>query len=196
MSRRDQQFFPPQPERQRGAVLVVSLLLLLVMTILALGASQTTRIQERMAGNTRDYDLAFQSAEAALRTAERLIDDPALTAAPLPCSSGRCRVYELNVIPDDYADRPRSWWDANAWSYSPDNAWNPTAGEATLGAGGLELRDPQFFIEELEEVPDSLTIPPTGPPPSRIYYRITSRAEGGTQSAQVLLQSTFARRFN
>jgi Tfp pilus assembly protein PilX len=29
-----------------------------------------------------------------------------------------------------------------------------------------------------------------------MFYRITSRAEGGTQTAQVVLQSTFARRFN
>ena len=180
---------------QRGAVLVVSLLLLLVMTVLALSASQATRMQERMAGNTRDYDLAFQSAEAALRTAERLIDDTALTSAPFPCSSGRCRVFELNVVPDDTAYRPVSWWDANAWSYASDNTWNPTPGSGISGTG-LARRDPQFFVEEVEEVADSLTIPPTGPPPSRIFYRITSSAQGGTDTAQVVLQSTFARRFN
>src|SRR5262245_18937624 len=84
---------------QGGAVLVVSLLLLLVMTVLALGASQATRMQERMAGNARDYDLAFQSAESGLRTCERLINAPTLTSAPFPCSSGRCQVFELNVVP-------------------------------------------------------------------------------------------------
>jgi type IV pilus assembly protein PilX len=187
--------------RQRGAALIVGLLLLLVMTVLALGASQATRMQERMAGNTRDYDLAFQSAEAALRTAERLIDDPALTSAPFPCSSGRCRVFELNVVPDDAGYRPVSWWDANAWSYASGNTWNSTPGSRISGTGlisGTDLagRDPQFVIEEVEEVSDSLTIPPTGPPPSRIFYRITSSAQGGTTTAQVVLQSTFARRFN
>jgi Tfp pilus assembly protein PilX len=55
--------------------------------------------------------------------------------------------------------------------------------------------DPQFVVEEIEEVPDSLSVPPTGPPPSRIYYRVTSAAQGGTDQALVVLQSTFARRF-
>ncbi|MET0661440.1 MAG: PilX N-terminal domain-containing pilus assembly protein, partial [Steroidobacteraceae bacterium] len=39
----------PVVRDQRGAVLIVSLLLLLVMTILALGASQATRMDEKMA---------------------------------------------------------------------------------------------------------------------------------------------------
>jgi type IV pilus assembly protein PilX len=181
---------------QRGAVLVVSLLLLLVMSVLALGASQATRMQERMAGNSRDYDLAFQSAEAGLRKAERLIDDPALGAAPIPCSSGRCEVFELNVLPSDIAYRsPEDWWDANAWNYSTDNLWTSSDAGAMSGTG-LAHRDPQYVVEEVEEVPDSLTIPPSGPPASRIYYRITSAAQGGTDRAVVVLQSTFARRFN
>lgn len=184
------------PASQAGAVLVVSLLLLLVMTVLALGASQATRMQERMAGNARDYDLAFQSAEAGLRKAERLIDDPALSAAPFACSSGRCQVFELGIVPGDVAYRSAAaWWNANAWNYSADNLWT-ASGSGQMSGAGLARRDPQYVVEEVEEVPDSLTIPPTGPPPSRIYYRITSSAEGGTNRTVVALQSTFARRFN
>lgn len=184
------------PATQRGAVLVVSLLLLLVMSVLALGASQATRLQERMAGNSRDYDLAFQSAEAGLRKAERIIDDPALSAAPIPCTSGRCQVFELNIVPADIAYRsPAVWWNANAWTYSTNNTWT-TANMGQMSGTGIAHTDPQYVVEEVEEVPDSLTIPPTGPPASRIYYRITSAAQGGTDRAVVVLQSTFARRFN
>jgi type IV pilus assembly protein PilX len=181
--------------RQQGAVLVVSLLLLLVMTVLALGASQATRMQERMASNARDHDLAFQSAEAGLRAGERFIDDPALTSAPVPCATARCQVYEPGVLTTalsltyvDQAFLPRDpWWNTNAWDYADTDE---------ISGAGLVRDDPQFYIEEIEEVTDSLTIPPTGPPPSRIYYRVTSRAEGGTDTAQVVLQSTYARRFN
>lgn len=55
---------------QRGAILIVSLLLLLVMTIIGVFAMRGTTLEERMAGNLRDRDLAFQAAEAALREAE------------------------------------------------------------------------------------------------------------------------------
>lgn len=197
MSSRNQARRISPPHAQAGAVLVVSLLLLLVMTVLALGASQATRMQERMAGNARDYDLAFQSAEAGLRTGERLLDNPAMTSAPFACSSGRCQVFELNVITGDIAYQPVEWWNDNAWSYSSTNAWSTTQGHSiSEPTPGMARRDPQFFIEELEEVPDSLTIPPTGPPPSRIYYRITAAGQGGTETAQVVVQSTFSRRFN
>jgi Tfp pilus assembly protein PilX len=64
-----------------------------------------------------------------------------------------------------------------------------------ISASGMARADPQFVVEEMEEVPDALSVPPTGPPPSRFYYRITSAAQGGSQQAQVVLQSTFARRF-
>ncbi|HPF28453.1 MAG TPA: PilX N-terminal domain-containing pilus assembly protein, partial [Steroidobacteraceae bacterium] len=58
---------------QRGAILVTSLLLLLVLTIIGLTAMRMTSLQERMAGSTRDLNLAFQGAEAALRDGETLI---------------------------------------------------------------------------------------------------------------------------
>lgn len=69
--------------QQRGAVLLVSLIMLLLLTILGAAAMRDTNLQERMAGNMRDHNLAFQAAEAALRFAEQevktdyanLIDD-------------------------------------------------------------------------------------------------------------------------
>ena len=57
--------------RQRGAVLLVALIMLLLLTILGAAAMRDTNLQERMAGNMRDHDLAFQAAEAALRFAEQ-----------------------------------------------------------------------------------------------------------------------------
>ncbi|KJS73675.1 MAG: pilus assembly protein PilX [Pseudomonas sp. BICA1-14] len=56
---------------QRGAVLLVALIMLLLLTILGAAAMRDTNLQERMAGNMRDHNLAFQAAEAALRFAEQ-----------------------------------------------------------------------------------------------------------------------------
>ena len=44
------------PSRQRGAVLVVALLMLLIMTVLGVTAMQMSRMEERMAGNSRDIN--------------------------------------------------------------------------------------------------------------------------------------------
>ncbi len=58
-------------DHQQGIALVVGLIFLLLMTLIGVTAIQTTSLDERMAGNVRDRNLAFQAAEAALRDAEQ-----------------------------------------------------------------------------------------------------------------------------
>ena len=55
---------------QRGVVLIVSLIFLLVLTLIGVTASQSTILQERMAGNVKDRNMALQASEAALRAGE------------------------------------------------------------------------------------------------------------------------------
>ena len=49
-------------KKQLGVALFISLVLLLVLTIIGVSAVQTTSLEERMARNTHDNVLAFQSA--------------------------------------------------------------------------------------------------------------------------------------
>ena len=58
------------PAGQRGATLIIALIFLLLMTLIGVTSMQSTTLQERMAGNTRDRNLALQAAEAALRQGE------------------------------------------------------------------------------------------------------------------------------
>lgn len=55
---------------QNGSALIISLLFLLILTILGVAGIQTTSMQERMSGNMRDRNMAFQATEAALRGGE------------------------------------------------------------------------------------------------------------------------------
>lgn len=52
--------------RQGGAVLIVSLILLVVMTLLGLSSMSTTSLQEKMAANSQEGTRAFQAAESGL----------------------------------------------------------------------------------------------------------------------------------
>ncbi|WP_372015311.1 pilus assembly PilX family protein [Pseudoxanthomonas sp. 10H] len=61
------------PRLQRGASLVVVLVLLLVMTLLGLAVLRGTLLEERMSANMYDRSLAFQQAESALREAEEKV---------------------------------------------------------------------------------------------------------------------------
>ncbi len=168
--------------RQRGAILVVSLLLLLVMTLLGLTAMQVTRMEERMAGNTRDINLAFQGAEAGLRDAEERIR--LFVARPTYCSSAPCLVWQKDVAPMDLRNQLQSWWNTNATEY---------------GVGGTQevtytAREPQAVTEELGFIADSLTTG-HGPPQGRDFFRVTAHSSGGTDAAQAVLETTYTRRF-
>ncbi len=59
---------------QRGAILIIALIMLLLLTIIGLSSMRGTSLQESMAGNLRDSNLAFQAAEAALRQGEGMVD--------------------------------------------------------------------------------------------------------------------------
>jgi type IV pilus assembly protein PilX len=56
--------------RQSGMVLVTGLVFLLLMTVLSMATVTNTSLDERMASNSNDRNLAFQAAEVALRRAE------------------------------------------------------------------------------------------------------------------------------
>ena len=69
-------------KQQQGAVLIMALLLLLIMTLLGVSAMQGSVMDERMAGNMHDHNMAFQAAESGLRDGGDWL--LSLTARPLP----------------------------------------------------------------------------------------------------------------
>jgi len=54
------------PNKQNGAALVVGLLILLLATFLAVAALNNSNVQERMAANSQNENIAFQAAESAI----------------------------------------------------------------------------------------------------------------------------------
>ncbi len=54
--------------RQQGAVLIIALIMLLLITMASIVTIRATTMDERMAGNARDRDKALQAADAAVRT--------------------------------------------------------------------------------------------------------------------------------
>ena len=63
---------------QSGAVLIISLIMLLLLTLIGTTSMQSTSLEEKMAGNMRDKNLAFQAAESALAAAGASLNPAAL----------------------------------------------------------------------------------------------------------------------
>lgn len=163
--------------------MVVSLLLMLVLTILALGASQSTRLQERLAWNMRDMDLSFQAAEAGLRGAEDYLRATAsLPTCSAPASATCYVLQEGHFNTTDLGRQATSWWTTNA---------KPFGAATTQEIQGV-AQEPRFVIEEYQYVSFGLRIG-EGPPPGKTYYKSTGWGLGGTETAQTVVESVFAR---
>ncbi len=67
---------------QRGAALIISLMLLAIVMVLGTAAWQMGTLEERMVGQQRDRSIAFEAAEAALRDGERDILGVCATNVP------------------------------------------------------------------------------------------------------------------
>lgn len=165
---------PKLPRRERGAILVTALLMLLVLTVIGVSVMQITRMQERMAGNTRDKNLAFQASEAALRDGEKFLWD---TAAIVACDAADC-VHPRGVLPV-LDNQDTDWWDDNSQEYGED-------GEREMDDLAA---DPQFVSEELAFIGPLVVDDPGG----RMFYQVTARSMGASGTAETVLQSTYAK---
>jgi type IV pilus assembly protein PilX len=167
---------------QRGATLVVAMLMLLVLTVLGLASMQVTRMEERMAGNSRDANLAFQGAEAGLREAEEGLR--VLAARPTTCITPPCDVWRKDYLTPDLRDQTLAWWQTNGREY----------GVAATREVPEVTRDPIIVVEDLGFVPDSLSVG-HGPPEGRNFYKITANSSGASDTAEAVLESTYTRRY-
>jgi len=62
------------PRTQRGAVLYISLIILILLSLLGIAGMQVANMQEKMASNYRAVNVAFQRSEQAVRTTESQIE--------------------------------------------------------------------------------------------------------------------------
>ncbi|WP_308363763.1 MULTISPECIES: PilX N-terminal domain-containing pilus assembly protein [unclassified Microbulbifer] len=169
---------------QRGATLLVGLIMLLLMTVIALAAVRGSGMQELMAGNMRDRNLAFQAAEAGLRAGEQVLNGAALPGFQ---NGSTTTGYVKNLT----GSRRTGFWDGYDWA-------NRSAA-TSMGLGQVESQ-PVFVIEEVTSTlassgadggaVDWLNILKTE---DVVYYRITSRGVGGTSNSEVIVQSTYKR---
>lgn len=174
----------PNPRSQRGAVLIVALVLLLVLTILGTAGIRDTTMEERMAGNFRDYSAALEAAETALRTGENGIADNIVYSAMLfDGSDGTYGVSaaSVSVDPNTAGNYGRTVTDTDVLEYNGTDLWNAA---------------PEYYIERLPEIelPKSdLTVGFQDQAPRVQYYRVTATGYGISPNTEVILQSTYFR---
>lgn len=189
--------------RPRGAVLVTALIFLLIMTLVGVTAMQGTSQQESMASNTRQRNLAFQSAEAAVRAGERV-----LTNAVLPNFNNTIPGLRQPVMPTTSVGA--FWLDVYCWTAAQPGCNAAFAGAREYDgntnaaddpvcdlAGSSNMGDvsapPCYVIEALPSVNLGGSSVAWGALPDTGFYRVTARSLGGTADAVVILQTVYRR---
>jgi len=163
--------------RQKGVVLVVSLIMLLLLTIIGLTGTQVTSLEEKMTGNSRNQNLAFQSAESALRAGEAVLTQAVL---PVFTASGANGLYLESATSPNEND---NWAIFNVASYSANTLTDVAA-------------TPQYIIQQMDSGDTSASGSSSldaGSYSASDMYRVTARAVGGTVSAVVVVQSIYKR---
>lgn len=171
--------------KERGSVLIVSLLVLVVMSIMTVSMFRNFNQQERIAGNTREKQRAFYAAQSALKYAEwwlaqgngspgtactTLLDANAITPTTQVCSE-RLVSAAINTVP---------WLSAGSEigvQFTP----------STMNVSGTDqvnsyVSRPRFHISPLG-------LDPSG---QSILYEVTAWSYGGNQNAVSVVQSVYA----
>jgi type IV pilus assembly protein PilX len=172
---------------QRGAALITGLIFLVVLTLISLSAIKSTSLEERMAGNARDQDVAFQAAEAAVRDAMDLLGTnlPAASAFVAGCANGLC---ENNPTTPVWTTITAN----NEWTSTKTRAYS---GTLTINGSTAVATQPRYLIELITG-----TSAPTGESASvgggssgatTTTYRITARGWGLSNQTQTTVQATF-----
>ena len=163
--------------RQSGVALITGLIFLVMLTLIAIVAMQSTTLEERMAGNALSRDAAFQGAEAAERAAEAV-----LSGASLPPFNGTKAGYYPQLT---YGASGDYWINTHNWA----------AQSVAYGATLTGVKEARFVIESLPAGngsggDDSLVAKPLS---GGEVFRITTRGVSTDGSSSVILQTTFHR---
>jgi type IV pilus assembly protein PilX len=199
----------------RGFSLIVVLLMLLVVTVLGLGAAQTAIVRERGARNDRDTEVAFQAAEAALLDAETDVLGPNESTHQRLCLFDSANVEAFVAGCGDGGDRQGLCAAAApgtepAWTtadFAPDAGrsvpYGTFTGQAYLGgvaagggpAGMRPARAPRYIVEAVRSPggwqPERLQN--AGADGARHVFRVTAIGFGTREETQVVLQTTLSK---
>lgn len=166
---------------QQGVVLIMSLVILMILTLIGVSSMRTSSLQERMSGNSRDYQIAFEAAELALRAGEDYIKSISTTA-------------DFNSTGNNGKFLPRTWSDSDAWRTESNWTSAKTSSVTMANVSG----NPEYMIEILDSEYGQIDDPNQGSYGSGGsatigLFRITARGYGKNPNTKVMLQSDFGK---
>jgi len=168
--------------RQRGASLLIVLLMLVVIMLFGVSAAQLTLMNEKSSRNDRDRHIAFQAAEAGLRDAERDIAGGRITPEVFPDRAGTCHGIGAHGGLCLATANTAPWRLIDFSASEPSVRYGQFTGLSfPHGTASLPAQPPRYLIELLR-----LT---TADRQVVVRYRVTAIGFGPNPTTQVMLQT-------
>jgi type IV pilus assembly protein PilX len=167
---------------QRGVVLFVALILLLILSLLGVTAARMQTVEERMARNDDNRQVGAEAAEAALRSAENGL----LTGLFTNFAGNTAGLY-APLLSNGSPVTPAIWTTAGAYiTYA-------ASGGPPLAAASPNAQAPKIVIENLPSVAvagDDISVTSLNPasPPVTVY-RVSAQGVGADNTSTTTLQS-------
>lgn len=138
-------------KQQRGAVLIVSMVILLVMTLIGVSIMNSSTLQERMAGNDRQKDLSLYAAESALRVGETWLQDNITAANQIAQQFIGNGLYAVSNQEKSSAILGLQQATAtDEFDYTDSSLWtDDNSVEIDVAADSILSKRPRYFIEYL-----------------------------------------------
>jgi len=185
---------------QSGAVLVVSLVMLLILTLIGMSGMSSVTLEEKMVSNMQNANKSFQGAEAALSECESFLREQnihvSLAQNADKISLGQLKDKSQRVIATGVF--PNGWWE-------DEDFWQEYGNESEIGSiswsasspDGL-ASEPRCFTEYIGNGSSALDSDTSlyldANSQGAIYvYRVTAFSYGADRKSQSVVESVFVR---
>ena len=160
------------PNRQRGVVLIIAMIMLIVISLLAVRSMRNASSTETISGNVRTTELATQAAEIALRHCEAsVVNVVAVAGGGTPTYS--TTFVASNILPASTTTSAQ-WQDTTVWDSTSTAAYVlPLTMVNQTGLTSTYKRAPECMVEPL---PTMMTA--TGAVSTTASFVITARGFG------------------
>lgn len=171
---------------KKGMVLLLCLIFLTALTLLGLSASADAILQHQLAANLQDTERAKQSAQTALRWAERWLLD--IEGPPPVVCASNCEgftVHPTGTLVLHPEHESLSWWQTHGFEAGID----PLTDERLDSFGTGNFSSPTWVIESIHEI----TAAEDGSAPRQVWYRLLARGTGRRETAVSVVESIVTR---